>query len=145
MFTLNELKAYFVLVSAMYLIQITHSYIIHITSKIIHLIKDDQIFHFISSTDDCYLNTVYKILFYCFLFFKWYSFKQNKYNFCVLLKFQILIYKKHDLKIRTFKKYWLYTIIFLWASPFVPFLLLLEFIDLVKTSVSEVWENTVLE
>ena len=62
MFTLNELKAYFVLVSAMYLIQITHSYIIHITSKIIHLIKDGQIFHFISSTDDCYLNTVYKIL-----------------------------------------------------------------------------------
>lgn len=131
----------------MYLIRITHSYIIHITSEIIHLIKDGQIFHFISSTDDCYLNIVCKILllFIVSSFFKWYSFKQNKYNFCVLLKFQILVYKKHDLKIQTFQKYWLYTIIFLWVSPFVPFLLLLEFIDLVKTSVSEVWENTVLE
>lgn len=81
----------------MYLIRITHSYIIHIISEIIHLIKDGfGIFHFISSTDDCYLNIVCKILllFIVSLFLKWYSFKQNKYNFCVLLKFQILVYKK---------------------------------------------------
>ena len=71
----------------------------------------------------CCMKEVYKV-FIVSSFFKWYSFKQNKYNFCVLLKFQILIYKKHDLKIQTFQKYWLYTIIFLWVSPFVPFLLL---------------------